>query len=64
MNKLERVLRDQREELESTNFSQFVTRREESQLELDSPVAQIVIGVRRCGKSTLCHHQQGHLQEV
>ena len=54
MNELERVLRDQREELESTDFSQFVTRREESQLELDSPVAQIVIGVRRCGKSTLC----------
>ena len=54
MNELERVLRDQREELEGTDFSQFVTRREESQLELDSPVAQIVIGVRRCGKSTLC----------
>ena len=54
MNELERVLRDQREELESTDFSQFVTRREESQLEIDSPVAQIVIGVRRCGKSTLC----------
>ena len=52
MNELERVLRDQREELGSTDFSQFVTRKEESQLELDSPVAQVVIGVRRCGKST------------
>ena len=54
MNELERVLRDQRDELENTDFNQFVTRKEESQLELDSPVAQIVIGVRRCGKSTLC----------
>jgi len=54
MNELERVLRDQREELENIDFSQFVTRKEETQLELNSPVAQIVIGVRRCGKSTLC----------
>ena len=54
MNELERVLRDQREELESTVFSQYVTRKEEFQLDLNSPVAQIVIGVRRCGKSTLC----------
>ena len=54
MNELERVLRDQREELDSTDYSQFVTRKEEGQIELESPVAQIVIGVRRCGKSTLC----------
>lgn len=54
MNELERVLRDQREELENTDFGSLVTRKEEEQLELDSTVAQIVIGVRRCGKSTLC----------
>jgi predicted AAA+ superfamily ATPase len=54
MNELERVLRDQREELESIDFSQYVTRKEEGQIDLNSPVAQIVIGVRRCGKSTLC----------
>ncbi len=54
MNELERVLRDQREELESTDYSQFVTRKEEEQMDLTSPIAQIVIGVRRCGKSTLC----------
>lgn len=54
MNELERVLRDQREELETTDFGQYVPRKEESQLDLNSPVAQIVIGVRRCGKSTLC----------
>jgi hypothetical protein len=34
MNELERVLRDQREELESTDYSQFVTRREEERVEL------------------------------
>ena len=54
MTELERVLRDQREELENTDFSQYITRREEKELDLESPVAQIVIGVRRCGKSTLC----------
>ena len=54
MNELERVLRDQREELENTDFSQYVTRKEEGQMDLNSPMAQIVIGVRRCGKSILC----------
>lgn len=54
MNELERVLRDQQEELRSTDFSQFVTRKEEEQIDLNSTMAQIVIGVRRCGKSTLC----------
>lgn len=54
MEELERVLRDQREELESTDYNQYVTRKEEELLDLSSNVAQIVIGVRRCGKSTLC----------
>ena len=54
MTELERILRNQREELEGTDFTQFVTRREEEYIDLESPVAQIVIGVRRCGKSTLC----------
>lgn len=49
MNELERVLRDQREELENTDFVRLVTRKEEEQLELDSTVAHsLVIG---------CHHQ-------
>lgn len=54
MTELERILRNQREELESTDFSEYVTRKEEEYIDLESPVAQIVIGVRRCGKSTLC----------
>ncbi len=54
MDSIERILRDQREELFSTDFSQFVPRQEEGEIDLDSRLAQIVIGVRRCGKSTLC----------
>ena len=51
---LERILRDQREELFATDYSAMVTRREETEIDLDSRLVQIVIGVRRCGKSTLC----------
>lgn len=54
MKRLERILRDQREELINTDYSMFVTRHEESEINLTSRLAQIVIGVRRCGKSTLC----------
>lgn len=48
------VFTDQKEELQNHDLSQFVARREESQLSLTSNLAQIVIGVRRSGKSTLC----------
>lgn len=54
MDRLEQILRDQREELASANYSVWISRREESAIDLTSHLAQIVIGVRRCGKSTLC----------
>ena len=54
MNSIEQILRDQRLELERTDFKSYVSRKEEQQIELDSNLAQIVIGVRRSGKSTLC----------
>ena len=54
MTDLERILRNQRDELLDTDFSTYVPRIEEQQIELDSNLAQIVIGVRRSGKSTLC----------
>lgn len=54
MTDLERILEDQKSELLSTDFSRLVTRLEEREIDLDSRLAQIVIGVRRCGKSTLC----------
>ena len=54
MNIYERAIRDQREELYSTDYTQFIHRKEENAIDLNSRLAQIVIGVRRCGKSTLC----------
>ena len=38
------ILRDQMNELWETDFSQFVTRKEEKEIDLDSPLVQIVIG--------------------
>ena len=48
------IVADQREELSVNDYSEFCSRPEESQLDLKSNRAQVVIGVRRCGKSTLC----------
>lgn len=48
------VFSDQKEEIRSTSLSAFCSRMEEGQLSLNSKLAQIVIGVRRSGKSTLC----------
>lgn len=49
------VLAEQKEYTESYDPKKWVTRREESLFEYDSPLAQVIIGVRRSGKSTLCH---------
>lgn len=49
------VLAEQKEELKNYQTQKLVTRKEESLFEFDSPLAQVVIGVRRSGKSTLCH---------
>lgn len=54
-NKYTQVIADQRIELEQFELSKICKRPEEALVNLDSPLAQIVIGVRRCGKSTLCH---------
>lgn len=51
---LERVLLDQKEELEALRGKSFCHRMEECQIDLGSNLAQVVIGVRRSGKSTLC----------
>lgn len=48
------IVADQREELLANDYSELCLRPEESQLDLKSNRAQVVIGVRRCGKSTLC----------
>lgn len=51
---LKEILLDQQEELAETDFSALCDRFEEPQLNMDSRLAQVVIGVRRSGKSVLC----------
>lgn len=54
MTDLVHILSDQREELERIKLTEQVSRLEENFLNLKSNVAQVVIGVRRSGKSTIC----------
>lgn len=58
------VLAEQRDELASISTDKWCNRMEESQFELNSPLAQVVIGVRRSGKSTICHKvlKQAHIR--
>ena len=51
---LQRVLLDQKEELDVLRRKRFCHRAEEQLINLNSSLAQVVIGVRRSGKSTLC----------
>ena len=53
---LETILVDQAEELALKRNLRFCQRREEDQIDLKSTQAQVVIGVRRSGKSTLCRN--------
>ncbi len=53
--RLLQVLLDQQEELDSLVSDDYVQRPEAKQFEFNSKLAQVVIGVRRSGKSTLCH---------
>jgi len=52
---LEFILSDQQEELEERGKEALCRRTEETLVDLTSPQAQVVIGVRRSGKSTLCY---------
>lgn len=49
------VLAEQKEEVKNYRNQKWVPRKEEQLFEFDSTLAQVVIGVRRCGKSTICH---------
>ena len=49
------VLAEQQEEIKGYRPQKWVTRKEESLFEFDTNMAQVVIGVRRSGKSTICH---------
>ena len=59
---LETILLEQKHELEVKARTRRCRRMEESLVNLDSNLAQVVIGIRRSGKSTLCFnvlHQSG-----
>lgn len=53
---IEQVLSEQNEELSTLLNTELCTRKEENEINLDSRLAQVVIGVRRSGKSTLCYN--------
>ena len=51
---IETVVQEQREEFLNNLSKSFCYRKEEELINIDSNLAQVVIGVRRSGKSTLC----------
>lgn len=52
---IEEILLDQKEaEVDAFDPTEYCSRPEERHINLNSRLAQVVIGVRRCGKSTLC----------
>jgi len=55
INTYKQVLLDQQKEKNEILLENLTTRREEVYFDLNSQLAQIVIGVRRSGKSTICH---------
>lgn len=54
LSKIEKILLEQQDELESIEGEVLIHRPEENLINLNSKLAQVVIGVRRSGKSTLC----------
>lgn len=52
---IQQVLSEQQEYVFNYNTTTWVNRKEENLFEFDSSLAQVVIGVRRSGKSTICH---------
>ncbi len=50
------ILRDQKSELEGFAKQAFCERPEEAKIKMNSKKAQVVIGVRRSGKSVLCYN--------
>ena len=54
LSEIEKVLLEQQDELEALETEVLIHRPEEDLINLKSKLAQVVIGVRRSGKSTLC----------
>ena len=55
INTYKQTLLDQEREKNGISLEKLISRREEICFDLNSQLAQIVIGVRRSGKSTICH---------
>ncbi|MBQ8423418.1 MAG: ATP-binding protein [Coprobacter sp.] len=53
---IEQVVAEQQAELIALQDLELCTRKEENDIDLDSNLAQVIIGVRRSGKSTLCYN--------
>ncbi len=53
---IEQVILEQKEELQGYGEEQYCARREEALVDVDSKRAQVVVGVRRSGKSVLCYN--------
>ncbi len=53
--KILQVITEQKEYIKELKTEKLVSRKEENLFEFDSSLAQVVIGVRRSGKSTICH---------
>ena len=51
---IETVIKEQYEEFSRKLEKELCDRAEENLVDLNSPLAQVVIGIRRSGKSTLC----------
>ncbi len=49
-----RIVADQKEDLAQIPLDDYCLRRKVSEIEMDSPLAQVVIGMRRSGKTTMC----------
>ena len=54
MSNLKTILEDQRQEILNTDCNALLNRQEEKKIDLDSKLAQVVIGVRRSGNSMRC----------
>ena len=52
---IETIIRDEQQELKAKSGMHLCRRLETELIEMDSPLAQVVIGLRRSGKSTLCY---------
>ena len=52
--KIETILTEQKEELKHLLTQSFCHRNEEKLVDMNSQLAQVITGIRRCGKSTLC----------